>query len=62
MIVLEYLLDISVRNMTENKVGDIKKKIITLDERLKEETEKTPKDKWLDELNEFEMKYNEVYV
>ena len=56
-----YLLDLKIRNMTEKKVAEIRNKITELEKKLKEESDKTIQQKWLEELEEFEEKYHEVY-
>ena len=57
----KYLLDLPIRTMTDKKLNEIRTKIAELEQKIKEETETTPADKWLNELNEFENAYHLKY-
>jgi DNA gyrase/topoisomerase IV subunit B len=53
----KYLLDIPVRAMTKKKIEEIISHISEFEAKLEEEANKSPSDKWLEELNNFEKEY-----
>jgi DNA gyrase/topoisomerase IV subunit B len=56
-----YLLNISVRGMTRNKIDVLKLKIEGLASSIESLTDKTSKQIWLEELDEFLDEYKKIY-
>ena len=56
-----YLLNISVRGLTKNKIEVLTRKIGELTSSIETLMEKTEKDIWLEEIGEFEVEYKKIY-
>jgi DNA topoisomerase II len=57
-----YLLQMQLRSFTKEKIEELKNTINNLKKNLKVLINKTEKDIWLDELNEFEKHYNKWLI
>ena len=57
-----YLLNMNIRSFTKQKLDNLQKEIDKLDNHLEIMIKITPSEMWMNELNEFEMEYNKIYV
>jgi DNA topoisomerase-2 len=57
-----YLLNMNIRSFTKQKLDNLQKEIDKLDNQLEIMLKITPNQMWMNELNEFEIEYNKIYV
>jgi DNA topoisomerase-2 len=53
----EYLLRLNVRNFTAEKVANLQKELVSIQDHIKKVETTDAKTMWLDDLNEFEVEY-----